>query len=57
MKSKSITWLDKLVIKSLPNFTIEHRLISLIILLAVTSCLAGLGERKALTHPFSETYG
>jgi DNA-binding beta-propeller fold protein YncE len=45
MTPKSTAWLDKPVIKSLPNFTIEHLLISLILLLTVVSRLAGLGER------------
>jgi sugar lactone lactonase YvrE len=45
MTPKSNAWLDKPVIKSIPNFTIEHLLISLILLLAVVSRLTGLGER------------
>jgi predicted membrane-bound mannosyltransferase/DNA-binding beta-propeller fold protein YncE len=45
MTHKSTAWLDKPVIKSIPNFTIEHLLISLIILLAVVSRLTNLGWR------------
>ena len=45
MTPKSTAWLDKPVFKSLPNFTIEHLLISLILLLTVVSRLADLGER------------
>jgi predicted membrane-bound mannosyltransferase len=42
MTPKSNAWLDKLVIKSIPNLTIEYLLISLILLLAIVS---RLGER------------
>jgi uncharacterized protein (TIGR03663 family) len=45
MTQKSTAWLDKPVIKSIPNFTIEHLLISLILLLTVASRLTGLGWR------------
>jgi sugar lactone lactonase YvrE len=45
MTPKSTAWLDKPVFKSLPNFTIEHLLISLILLLTVASRLTGLGWR------------
>jgi len=45
MTPKSTAWLDKPVFKAFPNFTIEHLLISLILLLAVVSRLTGLGWR------------
>ncbi len=45
MTPKSSAWLDKPVIKSIPTFTIEHLLISLILVLTVASRLIGLGWR------------
>ncbi len=45
MTKKSTAWLEKPVIKSFPNFTIEYLLIGLIIILAVISRLDGLGLR------------